>query len=179
MKSLAETKLQNYVAYVHPLSSEVTPRLFKAIDIFEAQAKVVEFESNFPSEFNWQLESIKTELIDLYLENFIEAELSKEKSLNRISELMETLPSDKPFNTPEFWGAKILAHQMNAWRHFKAVIQDIDKDEEPFEVSMEGLLSIINADRSSLWLDYDVNDWEEGWKEWVEGVSYNLISTNQ
>jgi hypothetical protein len=92
---------------------------------------------------------------------------------------METMPSDKPFNTPEFWGAKILAHEMNAWKHFKAVIQDIDKSAEPFEVSMEGLLSIINSDRSSLWLDYDVNDWEEGWKEWVEGVSYNLISTNQ
>jgi hypothetical protein len=176
MKSISETKLQNYVAYVLPLGNEVTPRLFKAIDIFEAQAKVMEF---FSDEYNWQLESIKTETINLYLENFIEFKLSKEKSLNRISELMEAMPSDKPFNTPEFWGAKILAHEMNVGRHFKAIIQDIDKSVESFEVSMEGLLSIINSDRSNLWLDYDVNDWQEGWAEWVEGVSYNLISTNQ
>jgi hypothetical protein len=49
----------------------------------------------------------------------------------------------------------------------------VDKDSknkgQEVEWSIEKILLYINADRSEEWDDYDMLDWIEGWKEWIEG----------
>ena len=37
------------------------------------------------------------------------------------------------------------------------------------------VLEEINRDRSKDWTDYDVSDWREGWREWVEGDYFTLV----
>jgi hypothetical protein len=41
--------------------------------------------------------------------------------------------------------------------------------------TLDQVLEEINRDRSGAWIDYDENDWEEGWDEWCEGDFYTLI----
>lgn len=42
--------------------------------------------------------------------------------------------------------------------------------------SMDKVLNEINRDTSEEWIDYNEEDWKEGWKEWVEGHEfYSLI----
>ncbi len=44
-------------------------------------------------------------------------------------------------------------------------------------VTIKRLLEIINDPicTSSGWTPYDATDWREGWDEWAENDSYNLI----
>jgi hypothetical protein len=57
-----------------------------------------------------------------------------------------------------------------------AIIQDVDKENKAFEVSMSQILKIINHDRNSKWEDYTEEDWQDGWNYFIEGYEYNLIS---
>jgi len=42
--------------------------------------------------------------------------------------------------------------------------------------TLDEILSYINDDRSNNWSDYDISDWREGWKSWVEPNGfYKLI----
>ncbi len=41
--------------------------------------------------------------------------------------------------------------------------------------TVKEIMDYINADRSNNWSDYDITDWREGWDEWCEGDSYNLL----
>lgn len=43
------------------------------------------------------------------------------------------------------------------------------------EWTLEEVLYEINRDRSAAWTNYNETDWEEGWKEWVEGEFYSLV----
>lgn len=47
--------------------------------------------------------------------------------------------------------------------------------EEVQEWTLEEILEEINRDRSNDWLDYNEDDWREGWYEWVDGEFYSLI----
>lgn len=49
------------------------------------------------------------------------------------------------------------------------VVDDIPEEQESQEWTLEQILEEINRDRSEEWTDYDESDWQEGWKEWVEG----------
>ena len=41
------------------------------------------------------------------------------------------------------------------------------------------ILYEINRDRGSDWVEYDETDWEEGWKEWCEGITYSMNFYNE
>jgi len=41
------------------------------------------------------------------------------------------------------------------------------------EWSVDAMLSEINRDRGEHWLDYNEEDYLEGWDEWVEGDFYS------
>lgn len=42
--------------------------------------------------------------------------------------------------------------------------------------TIDQVLEEINRDHSDEYTPYDESDWEEGWKEWVEGIGfYSLI----
>ena len=45
---------------------------------------------------------------------------------------------------------------------------------EPFIWSLDQVLEEINRDRSSSWTPYTADDWLDGWKHWVEGVTFSL-----
>jgi len=41
------------------------------------------------------------------------------------------------------------------------------------------VLNEINRDRSSGWIDYNKNDWLEGWNEWIETDDFYSIYNNK
>lgn len=47
------------------------------------------------------------------------------------------------------------------------------------EWTIEGMLSVINENRSSGWTDYTEEDFLEGWNEWIEGEFYALIENKE
>ena len=44
-----------------------------------------------------------------------------------------------------------------------------------FQWTLDDILTEINRDRSKDWLDYTLEDWEEGWFAWVDGVCLELL----
>ena len=44
-----------------------------------------------------------------------------------------------------------------------------------FQWTLDDILTEINRDRSKDWLDYNLEDWEEGWFAWVDGVCLELL----
>jgi len=45
-----------------------------------------------------------------------------------------------------------------------------------YQWTQEEILDYINADRSADWSDYNESDVMEGWINWCQGESYNLIT---
>jgi len=43
--------------------------------------------------------------------------------------------------------------------------------------AIEEVLEYINDDRSEDWTNYDENDWEEGWNEWIDDRIYKLVKS--
>ena len=52
------------------------------------------------------------------------------------------------------------------------LIYEIDDKGSEHEWSVEAMLTEINRDRNSEWVDYDEADYLEGWDEFVEGEFY-------
>ena len=48
-----------------------------------------------------------------------------------------------------------------------------------FTVDLQWVLNEINTDHSDAWLSYDESNWEEGWSEWVEGMTYEMIKVKR
>ena len=56
----------------------------------------------------------------------------------------------------------------------KIKIRDLETGKN-FIWTLTQVLEEINRDRSEDWTDYDVSDWREGWREWVEGDYFTLV----
>lgn len=41
--------------------------------------------------------------------------------------------------------------------------------------TIEQILNEINRDRSEEWTKYDQNDWQEGWRVWIENEGFFKI----
>ena len=41
--------------------------------------------------------------------------------------------------------------------------------------TIEQVIEEINRDRSEVWTDYTIDDWREGWFEWVDGEFYSIV----
>ena len=56
----------------------------------------------------------------------------------------------------------------------KIYVQDI-ATKQKMTWTLDQILEEINRDRSEEWINYDENDWREGWDEWCEGDFYTII----
>jgi hypothetical protein len=57
----------------------------------------------------------------------------------------------------------------------KYKVRDMESGRE-YIWSIRQMISEINRDRSDTWLPYDASDWMEGWKHWVEGEAFEIVS---
>jgi len=57
----------------------------------------------------------------------------------------------------------------------KYKVRDMENGKE-YIWSIKQMISEINRDRSDTWLPYDASDWMEGWKHWVEGEAFEIVS---
>ncbi|MFW5804682.1 MAG: hypothetical protein ACOCWG_05580 [bacterium] len=55
------------------------------------------------------------------------------------------------------------------------VVTKNEESERTFEVDLDWILSEINRDRSGEWVDYNKEDWVEGWECFMEGNDYCLF----
>lgn len=46
--------------------------------------------------------------------------------------------------------------------------------QETFTWTLTEVLEEINRDRSDEWMDYNKEDWQEGWNHWIEGDYYSM-----
>lgn len=57
----------------------------------------------------------------------------------------------------------------------KFIVKDLH-DGDILEWTLEEVLEEINRDHSPDYTPYDKTDWKEGWDEWCEGYTYNLLN---
>jgi len=42
--------------------------------------------------------------------------------------------------------------------------------------SVEQMISEVNRGRSESWVDYTIDDWQDGWFEFVDGISHKILA---
>lgn len=55
----------------------------------------------------------------------------------------------------------------------KILVRDIESN-KILEWTIGDILDEINRDRSSDWEDFTIEDWLDGWNDWVDGEFYSI-----